>query len=229
MLLLDEPLGAGHKVQYRLREEIRRLQTQLGITTLFVTHDQEEALTISDRVVVLSQGRIEQVGPPTEIYGNPKTPFVAQFVGTMNRIESTVPSGISDAVEAGGLRLPAHAARDWRANDRVLLLLRPEAMEVSAYDDPGAGAPGSGIEGVIKSQIFLGSVTRLYVATAVGELTADMGSLRALASPVGSRVILHWKPEAPRLISLGSDTNGSSSAGTASSAVAREATVAARK
>jgi putative spermidine/putrescine transport system ATP-binding protein len=223
VLLLDEPLSAlDAKVRVQLREEIRRLQTQLGITTLFVTHDQEEALSISDRVVVLSQGNIEQVGPPTEIYGNPRTAFVAQFVGTMNRIEGRVLPGLPEAIEAIGLRLPAHAARDWRENDRVLLLLRPEAVEVSAPDDAGDTATRAGVEGVVKSQIFLGSVTRLYVATPVGEMMADMGSLRALAAPVGSRVILRWKPEAPRLISPGPEAGGRSPVGAASSIVGRE-------
>ena len=91
LLLLDEPLSAlDAKVRVQLREEIRRIQTRLAITTIYVTHDQEEALSISDRVAVLSHGRIEQIGTPAEIYGSPATPFVAEFVGTMNRIESTV-------------------------------------------------------------------------------------------------------------------------------------------
>jgi putative spermidine/putrescine transport system ATP-binding protein len=223
VLLLDEPLSAlDAKVRVQLREEIRRLQTQLGITTLFVTHDQEEALSISDRVVVLSQGHIEQVGPPTEIYGNPRTAFVAQFVGTMNRIEGKVLPGMPEAIEASGLRLPAHAARDWRENDRVLLLLRPEAVEVSAPDEEGDSGTRTGIEGVVRSQIFLGSVTRIYVATPLGEMMADMGSLRALAAPVGSRVILRWKPEAPRLISPGPEAGGRSAEGAVSSIAARE-------
>ncbi len=205
VLLLDEPLSAlDAKVRVQLREEIRRLQTQLGITTLFVTHDQEEALSISDRVVVLSQGQIEQVGAPTEIYGNPLTAFVAQFVGTMNRIEGTAvpPGGI---LAVGGTRLPAHAAHGWRENDRVLLLLRPEAIEVvlGAEDEPPPV-----LKGTVKSQIFLGSVTRLYVATEVGELMVDLGSLRALSCPVGSTVALWWKPEAPRLIGLTVGSNG---------------------
>jgi len=93
ILLLDEPLSAlDAKVRVQLREEIRRVQTQLGITTLYVTHDQEEALSISDRVAVLSKGRIEQIGPPAEIYDAPATPFVAAFIGTMNRLEATVRS-----------------------------------------------------------------------------------------------------------------------------------------
>src|SRR6187397_2632194 len=96
VLLLDEPLSAlDAKVRVQLREEIRRLQTQLGITTLYVTHDQEEALSISDRVAVLSHGRIEQTGAPAEIYNAPGTPFVAEFIGTMNRREATACSSSS--------------------------------------------------------------------------------------------------------------------------------------
>ena len=101
VLLLDEPLSAlDAKVRVQLREEIRRLQTQLGITTLYVTHDQEEALSISDRVAVLSHGRIEQIGSPAEIYNAPGTPFVAEFIGTMNRLEATVAD--SGQVQVGG-------------------------------------------------------------------------------------------------------------------------------
>jgi len=208
VLLLDEPLSAlDAQVRLQLREEIRRLQTQLGITTMFVTHDQEEALSISDRVVVLSQGQIEQVGAPTEIYGNPSTVFVAQFVGTMNRIEGVARSGGAGVVDAAGTRLPAQAARDWVGDDRVLLLLRPEAIEV-VWGPDGRPATGEGLAGTVRSQIFLGSVTRLYVATDVGELMVDLGSLRALSAPIGSNVSLAWKPEAPRLISLTSRPDG---------------------
>ena len=108
VLLLDEPLSAlDAKVRVQLREEIRRIQSRLGITTIYVTHDQEEALSISDRVAVLSQGRIEQIGPPGEIYDAPATPFVAEFVGTMNRLEGTV-------AERRRRRLRRQAARDRR-------------------------------------------------------------------------------------------------------------------
>ena len=89
VLLLDEPLSAlDAKVRVQLREEIRRIQLELGITTLYVTHDQEEALAISDHVAVMYSGRIEQMGTPAEMYGAPATPFVAEFIGTMNRLES---------------------------------------------------------------------------------------------------------------------------------------------
>ncbi len=129
MLLLDEPLSAlDAKVRVQLREEIRRIQSRLGITTIYVTHDQEEALSISDRVAVLSQGRIEQIGPPGEIYDAPATPFVAEFVGTMNRLEGTVEE--DGVVGYGGGRLSIAAARGRAKGDRVLVLVRPETVEL---------------------------------------------------------------------------------------------------
>src|SRR5438046_7253828 len=110
VLRLDEPLAAlDAKVRVQLREEIRRIQTQLGITTIYVTHDQEEALSVSDRVAVMYGGRIEQVGTPAEMYGSPATPFVAEFIGTMNRLEATIEAG--GEVDYGGRRLRVGAAR----------------------------------------------------------------------------------------------------------------------
>ena len=103
VLLLDEPLSAlDAKVRVQLREEIRRIQLELGITTLYVTHDQEEALSISDRVAVMWNGKIEQIGSPAEMYGSPATPFVAEFIGTMNRLTATVAD--NGAIDYGGLR-----------------------------------------------------------------------------------------------------------------------------
>ena len=110
VLLLDEPLSAlDAKVRVQLREEIRRIQLELGITTIYVTHDQEEALSISDRVAVMYRGRIEQIGTPAEMYGSPETPFVAEFIGTMNRLQSTVAD--DGWVEHGGSRLRVDSAR----------------------------------------------------------------------------------------------------------------------
>ena len=104
VLLLDEPLSAlDAKVRVQLREEIRRIQLELGITTIYVTHDQEEALSISDRVAVMYGGRIEQIGSPAEMYGSPATPFVAEFIGTMNRLVATVAD--DGAIDYAGLRL----------------------------------------------------------------------------------------------------------------------------
>jgi len=200
VLLLDEPLSAlDAKVRVQLRDEIRRIQTQLGITALFVTHDQEEALSISDRVVVMSQGQIEQVGSPAEIYGNPRTVFVAQFVGIMNRIPGVVQQGGRGLVEAQGAMLRAAGAAAWPDGTRVLLLLRPESFDVARLGD-GDPVPEGSIEAWVKGYTFLGSVTRLRVASAVGELLIDVGSARALTLSEGTRVALIWEPEVPRLI-----------------------------
>jgi putative spermidine/putrescine transport system ATP-binding protein len=212
VLLLDEPLSAlDAKVRVQLRDEIRRIQTRLGITTLFVTHDQEEALSISDRVVVLSQGQVEQVGVPSEIYGNPSTVFVAQFVGTMNRIEGMVVPA-TGVVDAQGVRLPANAARDWPHGGHVLLLLRPESIEVEKLDS-GVPAPREQLIGEIRTQTFLGPVTRLNISSPVGDLLADVGTARALGFGIGSRVTLSWDPAAPKLLNL---SGAAGSNGTAS-------------
>ncbi len=202
VLLLDEPLSAlDAKVRVQLREEIRRIQTRLGITTLYVTHDQEEALSVSDRVVVLSQGQIEQVGTPAEIYGEPRTVFVAQFVGTMNRIAGRVASNGRGMVETDGAVLRADGARNWQNGARVLMLIRPESISLDRLEE-AASPPEGAIEGRVRSHTFLGAVTRLAVASPVGEMMVDVGTAQALSLSEGSRVGLSWDPAVPRLIDL---------------------------
>jgi putative spermidine/putrescine transport system ATP-binding protein len=195
VLLLDEPLSAlDAKVRVQLREEIRRIQSRLGITTIYVTHDQEEALSISDRVAVLSQGRIEQIGPPAEIYGSPSTPFVAEFVGTMNRLEATVADG--ESVDYGGVRLAVDAVRGRSTGERVLVLIRPETVEL------GPASNGSPLTGEVISHTFLGPVTRLKVTLGEGEMTADVSALRADSYPVGTRVGVGFPSGSARLLTL---------------------------
>src|SRR5438105_2237863 len=136
VLLLDEPLSAlDAKVRVQLREEIRRIQLELGITTLYVTHDQEEALSVSDHVAVMYGGRIEQMGSPAEMYSAPATPFVAEFIGTMNRLEGRVVDG---GVEHGDSVLPIEAARGRPHGTRVLVLVRPETVIVDRVDGGAA-------------------------------------------------------------------------------------------
>jgi putative spermidine/putrescine transport system ATP-binding protein len=195
VLLLDEPLSAlDALVRLQLREEIRRLQTQLGITTLYVTHDQEEALSISDRVAVLSQGRIEQIGAPADIYNEPKTPFVAEFIGTMNRLEATVTD--DGEVDFQGTRLRVDNARGHRSGERVLVLVRPETLEV----EPSGN--GAGLGGKVVAHIFLGATTRLKVDAAGQELSADIPSTRAAALPVGARVSATFPAGSARVLGL---------------------------
>jgi len=201
VLLLDEPLSAlDAKVRVQLREEIRRIQTQLGITTLYVTHDQEEALSVSDRVAVMSSGRIEQIGTPSEMYGAPATPFVAEFIGTMNRLESVVVDGERGEVEHGGTRLTVDAARGRPRGERVLVLVRPELLELEPSTN-GVGGDNS-LAGEVITHTFLGSVTRVKVLGREAELIADVATARVDSLPVGFQVNALVPVAGTRLLSL---------------------------
>jgi len=138
VLLLDEPLSAlDAKIRISLREEIRSLQRALNITTVFVTHDQEEALSISDRIVVLNEGGVEQIGTPSEIYNFPRTRFVASFIGTLNQVNATVADVAAGIVTVGEQRLTSsQPLTGLQAGQRCLLALRPEAVSLGA---PEAG------------------------------------------------------------------------------------------
>jgi len=199
VLLLDEPLSAlDAKVRVQLREEIRRIQLELGITTIYVTHDQEEALSISDRVAVMSKGRIEQIGTPAEIYGEPRTPFVAEFIGTMNRLPSTV---VGDGwVEHGSVRLRVDAARGRRRGERVLLLVRPETVELAPAD--AATAAEDALQGTVLTHTFLGGSTRVRVDVGSAEIAADIPTARAGELAIGARVQARFSPESARLLAL---------------------------
>jgi putative spermidine/putrescine transport system ATP-binding protein len=157
VLLLDEPLSAlDAKVRVQLREQIRVLQTRLRITTLFVTHDQEEALSMADRVCVMRAGRIEQVDTPSALYSAPATPFVAEFVGTMNRIPGVMEDGrVSLLGTSADIRTPAGMSQVSLApGTAVDVLVRPEGLAVAA-------SPSG--RGIVVTTVFLGSVTRLGV------------------------------------------------------------------
>jgi putative spermidine/putrescine transport system ATP-binding protein len=204
VLLLDEPLSAlDAKVRVQLREEIRRIQTQLGITTLYVTHDQEEALSISDHVAVMSGGRIEQIGTPSQMYRAPATPFVAEFIGTMNRLDATVVDGARGEVTHGGTRLVVDAARGRRNGERVLVLVRPETLELEPAPDGALGA--NALTGEVLTHTFLGPVTRLKVIGPECDLIADVSTARADALPIGLRVAARVPTGSTQLLSLGAE------------------------
>jgi iron(III) transport system ATP-binding protein len=159
LLLLDEPLSAlDARVRVRLRMEIRQLQQRLGVTTILVTHDQEEALSIADRVVVMNQGVIDQVGTPAEVYREPASPFVADFVGKTNMLPAVV--GDHGTLEIDAVRLKTDgAAPHFTAGTPVKVFLRPEDVVVSS---PEAPAPGSHA-GRIEEIEFLGPLCRLGI------------------------------------------------------------------
>jgi putative spermidine/putrescine transport system ATP-binding protein len=157
VLLLDEPLSAlDAKVRVNLREEIRRLQLQLGMTTLFVTHDQEEALSISDRMGVMSQGVIEQLGTPRQVYESPATGFVARFVGRINELPGEV---TANGIEVAGRRVEV-LANGQPLGASVTLMSRPEFVRVRSLDAEGAG---SGLPGTVVSEHFSGASSMLRV------------------------------------------------------------------
>jgi putative spermidine/putrescine transport system ATP-binding protein len=187
VLLLDEPLSAlDAKVRARLRDEIRRIQLDVGITTLFVTHDQEEALAIADRVGVMQAGHLEQLGPPVTVYTRPATPFVAEFVGLTNRIPGDVKFG---GVEVRGTQLPL-VQKDVPTGPAIALV-RPEAVTIE-----GDGGMTSGpLVGTVIAVAFLGAVSRVTVD--LGDITvlAQLPTSAASDHPAGTKVRLALRPD----------------------------------
>jgi putative spermidine/putrescine transport system ATP-binding protein len=178
VLLLDEPLSAlDAKVRVSLRDEIRSIQRELGITTIFVTHDQEEALSISDRIVVMYGGKAEQVGTPFEIYNRPQTRFVANFVGTLNLLEGTVTDASTGAVqvEAQDIALP-NKLNGAQTGEAVSLALRPEAIALGPRPENDAV-----LRGEIAEVHFLGSIIRVRVG--VGRSVVSLDTFNNSATP----------------------------------------------
>ncbi len=192
LLLLDEPLSAlDAKVRVALRDELKSLQRDLGITTVFVTHDQEEALSMSDRIVVMSEGRVEQLGTPFEIYNSPKTRFVASFIGTLNLLKAQVVDAGAGAIRIDGQE--ARVGRQIAAADGAdcTLALRPEAVSLG---DPGDAC--NRIGGTVEDVAFLGAVVRIKVAVGADRIVLDRFNSPGLPPPTrGERVTLHFSPD----------------------------------
>jgi putative spermidine/putrescine transport system ATP-binding protein len=181
LLLLDEPLSAlDAKVRVSLREEIRSIQKELGITTVFVTHDQEEALSISDRIAVMYGGKAEQVGTPFEVYNRPATTFVANFVGTLNVLEGTVADASSGKVRVADQEVALKGRLNGsRTGDTLSLALRPEAIALGPR--PGHD---SKLAGQISDVHFLGSVIRVRVGVGGAVVSLDTFNNSATPPPV---------------------------------------------
>jgi ABC-type Fe3+/spermidine/putrescine transport system ATPase subunit len=192
ILLLDEPLSAlDAKIRLRLRGEIRKIQQDLGITAVYVTHDQEEALSIADRLAVMRSGRIEQVGRPEEIYARPATDFVADFIGIANLLPCRVLSAAEGLVEWEGERLRV-APQTLLGADRVTLSVRPEKLLVLAE-----GAPADGrnrVQGVLEVVTFLGAIVRLEVAVHGRPFWVDTPQSLARGLERKKPVALAWDP-----------------------------------
>ncbi|MFE9472938.1 ABC transporter ATP-binding protein [Streptomyces griseofuscus] len=203
VLLLDEPLGAlDLKLRRQMQLELKRIQTEVGITFIHVTHDQEEAMTMADTVAVMNGGRVEQLGAPTDLYENPRTTFVANFLGTSNLIEAEVDtrSGEDIVLKAAGDKLVLPAARcsaPAPVGGKVLVGIRPEKIALAHADDAGSIPEGRNrLTGKIADASFIGVSTQYVIdSPACAELSVYVQNVERDARLVpGADVVLHWSP-----------------------------------
>jgi spermidine/putrescine transport system ATP-binding protein len=207
VLLLDEPLGAlDLKLRRQLQLELKRVQSEVGITFVYVTHDQEEALTMSDRIAVMSQGRVEQLGSPEALYERPASRFVADFIGTTNLIGGSVESidGTTATVRlSSGETCRVESAEGLAVGRTVELSIRPEAVELKASNGSTPGP--SPIAGHVEQVAYLGSSVQ-YVVRSAGGLTIT--AVAPTASPrwvVGSAVDMVWRPNEALVLGMAPD------------------------
>ena len=198
LLLLDEPLGAlDLKLRKEMQLELKHLQTRLGITFVYVTHDQEEALTMSDRIVLMRQGRIEQVGTPRDLYDRPVSRYVADFIGETNILTGTVVEGGPTPVV---LRQGENLIRGWSdavlpEGDTAWISVRPEAVRIGPAN--GVGTQGEVFTGTVLDAVYGGSVVRVHITLAGGQrVVAHAPAGSALAT--GEVVRLSWPAERAR-------------------------------
>ena len=192
VLLLDEPLSAlDAKIRVELRSEIRRIQRELGITTIYVTHDQEEALSLSDRIVVMSAGKVEQIGTPFEIYNYPKTAFTAAFIGQLNMLPITVDDPKTGLCSFQGQPIPTGEPLEATAGASKHLALRPEELGL------GRAENCIHLSGRIESVTFLGAIVRTRVDLGGHSVAVDIFNERLLILPqVGETVMVNFPPHA---------------------------------
>jgi putative spermidine/putrescine transport system ATP-binding protein len=207
VVLMDEPLGALDKnLRFEMQVEIKEIQQRLGMTVLYVTHDQEEAMSMSDRIAIMDHGRIHQVGSPGEVYERPTNPFVGRFLGEANLIEGTVTGEAGEVVRlrlASGQELRAPRSNSC-GTGRRMLFIRPERVQI-APGTTGTGDPGANsLAGNIRRCSFLGNILRYAVdLEGVPPITVDLQNAAGVSPlPVGTPVVLRW-PVADSLILAG--------------------------
>jgi len=180
VLLLDEPLSAlDAKIRVSLRAQIRAIQKKLGITAIFVTHDQEEALSISDRIVVMYEGNVEQVGTPFEIYNFPRTPFVANFVGSLNTANAEITDYAKGLLDVNGVQFVSAAKmHGMKKGDKVRIAIRPERFSFASE-----GKKANVVDARIENITFLGSVVRVHILIGSTKFTMDTFNYPSLELP----------------------------------------------
>ena len=200
VLLLDEPLGAlDLKLRKRLQVELKRIQMDVGITFVYVTHDQEEALTMSDRIAVMHRGRIEQVGTPEDLYDRPSTSFVADFIGTTNLLSGTVealgPGAATVCLDSGDRCVIAVGGA--RPGQLVQVSIRPEAIRIAAAADgaeDSPGGPGAGLRAQVEQVAYLGPAIQYHIRTDKGLVMSVLASRAAGRFDAGDFVSVTWDP-----------------------------------
>ncbi len=199
VLLLDEPLGAlDLKLRRQMQLELKRIQTEVGITFVHVTHDQEEAMTMADTIAVMNHGRVEQMGAPADLYENPMTTFVANFLGQSNLLTGTVTKRSADEVivEIRGRRLSLPPSRVHADGTAVHVGVRPEKIQISLASD-AATVPGNNeLIGVVTDSSFTGVSTQYQVRLPWGQevVVFEQNMSRDLRIVAGESVALHWSP-----------------------------------
>jgi spermidine/putrescine transport system ATP-binding protein len=196
VLLLDEPLGAlDLKLRKQMQVELKQIQREVGITFIYVTHDQEEALSMSDRIAVMNEGQVIQCGAPEDVYERPREEFVAGFIGISNLLEGVAEEGGMVQI-ASGQRLPAPLPDDCRPGERVNLSVRPEKIALDEEVEAGM----VDLEGTVEARVYLGVTTQVTVSLGNGArlVALEQATHRARADDrwePGMRVRLGWRPE----------------------------------
>jgi spermidine/putrescine transport system ATP-binding protein len=202
-LLLDEPLGAlDVKLRKQMQLELKRIQSELGTTFVYVTHDQEEALAMSDRIAVMNLGRVEQIGSPREIYERPATAFVADFIGSLNAFELTVEELVGEyaLMRLGeGEKLVVAAGAGLRPGEEVRVAVRPERVQVGPSGTPASDS-GSRLEGKVAEIVYLGMYSQFHVETKAGRVVANRLADEGLSFEPGAAVAVSWDVDAAYLL-----------------------------
>ncbi len=197
ILLLDEPLSAlDAKIRLKLRQEIRTLQKELGITTIYVTHDQEEALSLSDRIVVMKEGQIEQIGTPSEVYHHPSSTFVASFIGILNRLQAEVAEPASGKLIIEGQQIVHAGVLTRKKGEKVSVALRPERISLKRERENV-----NRLSGILSNVNFLGAIVRLSVKIEQQEIQIDIFNNPDVIIPqTGQNIQVYFPGEACQIM-----------------------------
>ena len=195
VLLMDEPLGAlDLKLRETMQTELRRIQQELGITAVYVTHDQSEAMNMSDRIVVMNAGIIEQIGSPKGIYSSPQSVFVANFIGQVNILDCHVTTQADKMTELDyqGQKITAQNEKSLRRGTAIFLAIRPEHIKITAR---AAGKSQNSLKGVVLEALFSGNVMKISVALDNGDVVRVECQPKANSFDIGDHVHVNWLPE----------------------------------